>query len=80
LLEPVLTAARGSVRRASAGTLPRIVPVRSNAAAAGPSWLGLEETGASKLTNVSRIPLFSGLLGLALLLVALSAMWAREGR
>jgi len=80
LLEPALAAARGSVRRAAAGSLPRIVPVRSGAAASGPSWIGLEETGASKLRNVSRIPLFSGMLGLALLLLALSAMWAREGR
>jgi hypothetical protein len=80
LLEPVLSAGRGSARRATGEDIPRIVPVRSGATAAGPGWIGLENTGASILRNVSRIPLFTGLIGLALLLVAMSAMWAREGR
>ncbi len=80
LLEPVLSAGRGSAQRTDPGSLPRIVPVRAGATAAGPGWIGLENTGASILRNVSRIPLFSGLLGLGLLLLAMSAMWAREGR
>jgi hypothetical protein len=79
LLRPVLEASRGSVRRTESG-LPRIVSVRSGATASGPNWIGFDNTGASLLKGVSRLPLFSGLLGLALLIVALSGMWAREGR
>jgi hypothetical protein len=79
LLGPVLEAGRGSVRRASADEMPRIVPVRQGASASGQNWIGLENTQASLLKGIDRIPLFSGLLGLALLLMALAAMWAREG-
>lgn len=80
LLAPALEAARGSVRRAGADTLPSFVSLRRGANASGSGWIGFENTGASLLKNVSRVPLFDGLLGLALLLGALSAMWAREGR
>jgi hypothetical protein len=37
-------------------------------------------TEASVLRGVSRLPLFAGFLGLAILLGAVSAMWYREGR
>lgn len=79
LLAPALEAARGSVRRAEAG-LPRIVPVRAGAPAAGSGWIGFEDRQASLLRGVDRFPLFAGLLGLALLILALAGMWAREGR
>ncbi len=79
-LAPVLEAARGSVRRASASDMPRLVPVRQGAAASGQNWIGLENTQASVLKGINRIPLFSGLLGLGLLMLALAGMWAREGR
>jgi hypothetical protein len=59
--------------------MPRIVPVRQGATASGQNWIGFENTQASLLKGIDRIPLFSGLLGLALLLLALAAMWAREG-
>ncbi len=80
LLAPVLEEARGSVRRASIGDMPRLVPVRQGAAASGQNWIGLENTQASVLKGINRIPLFSGLLGLCLLMLALAGMWAREGR
>lgn len=80
VLGPVLEAARGSARRATAQTLPRIVPVRAGAAASGLSWIGFENTGASVLKGVRAIPVFAGLSGLGLLLLALSGMWLREGR
>jgi hypothetical protein len=80
LIGPALEGARGSVRRAEAGDLPRVVPVRPGATASGQGWIGLENTQASVLKGVRRIPLFSGFLGLALLIFAFSAMWAREGR
>ena len=78
-LAPVLEAGRGSAVRADADAMPRIVPVRVGAPASGDGWIGLENTRASVLTGINRVPLFSGLLGLAILLLAMAAMWAREG-
>jgi len=80
LLGPVLAQSRGAVERVAADDVPRIVPVRSGATARGFGWIGLENTQASVLKGISRIPLFAGVLGLALLLLALAGMWAREGR
>ncbi len=80
LLKPVLEEGRGSVRRATAAQIPRIVAVRQGATAAGANWIGFENTQASVLKGIDRIPLFSGLLGLGLLMLALAGMWAREGR
>ena len=83
LVQPVADATGGAVRRVVDGdavTLPRIVPVRAGAATSGASWLGLRRTDATVLRGVDRLPLFAGFLGLALLLVALAGMWAREGR
>lgn len=84
-LRPAAEATGGSVRRlastASANiTLPSIVPVRASGEAAGADWIGLRTTDDSVLKAVSRVPLFGGFLGLGLLLMALGAMWYREGR
>lgn len=80
LLAPVLKELGGSARRAPEGSAPRILPVRTGANASGKGWIGLNNTNASVLKGIDRIPLFSGLLGLALLLFALTGMWLREGR
>jgi hypothetical protein len=80
VLASVLEDGRGSVRRAAATDMPRIVPVRQGGAASGQNWIGFENTQASVLKGIDRIPLFSGLLGLGLLMLALAGMWAREGR
>ncbi|MEE4015396.1 hypothetical protein V1T76_25245 [Roseibium sp. FZY0029] len=61
-------------------TVPRIVSMRPSASFAGNGWLGLKATEASVLNGVDRYPLMIGLLGLALLLGALSLTWYREGR
>ena len=61
-------------------SLPGIVPVRGSADAAGRDWIGLRTTNDSLLKSVSRVPLFGGFFGLALLLLALGSMWYREGR
>ena len=61
-------------------TLPRIVPVRPGGVTAGKDWIGIRMTEASVLKGVSRLPLFAGLLGLAILLGTLAAAWYREGR
>jgi hypothetical protein len=60
--------------------LPRIVPVRSGGVMSGSDWMGIRMTEASVLRGVSRLPLFAGFLGLAILLGAVSATWYREGR
>ena len=46
----------------------------------GPGWLALADRKAYQVRNSSQIPLFTGLLALALLLAALSLTWFREGR
>lgn len=60
--------------------LPRISALRDAARYAGNGWIGLRQSEASVLNGVNRLPLLSGLLGLALLIGALSVMWYREGR
>ncbi|MCW4113776.1 hypothetical protein NPA31_002210 [Aurantimonas sp. MSK8Z-1] len=83
-LRPVAEASRGSVRRLAGAegdiTVPRIVPVNGRADADGRDWIGLKTTDETVLRGVDRTPLFAGFLGLALLLLALSATWWREGR
>ena len=84
ILQPVTEASRGSIRRladaSGALRVPGILPVRSNGAASGGDWIGLRTTGETELLGVTRYSLFSGFLGLALLLLVLSGMWLREGR
>lgn len=83
-LAPIIKAANGLIKRIDGGNgdirIPRILPVRGNSTTAGNDWLGLRTTDATILKGITRIPLFAGFLGLALLLAGLSAMWAREGR
>jgi hypothetical protein len=79
------TAARGgaTLRLASANNavdLPRIQAVRQGTRAQGNGWIGLERTDETRLIGLARLPLFAGLLGLALILAMLSTLWYREGR
>ena len=83
-LRPVVESTGGLISRinrdATDVAIPRIVPVSANGPKSGNGWLGLKTTEASILKGITSLPLFAGFLGLALLLAALSAMWAREGR
>ncbi|MEF2071662.1 hypothetical protein [Consotaella aegiceratis] len=83
-LAPIAEATRGSVRRLAGAegaiTVPRIVPFSGRADADGRDWIGLKTTDETVLRGVDRTPLFAGFLGLAVLLLALSATWYREGR
>ncbi len=84
VLAPVARASGGSIRRlldaSQSLTVPGILPVRANAGAAGHNWLGLRTTEETELLGVKSYSLFSGFLGLALLLLALAGTWMREGR
>jgi hypothetical protein len=66
----------------AAGTLelPRVIPVRPGGVTSGNDWIGIRMTEARVLKGVDRLPLFGGLVGLALLLGAFAATWYREGR
>ncbi|WP_295813297.1 hypothetical protein [uncultured Nitratireductor sp.] len=79
-LVPAADATGGSVRRLVGDDLPNIVPVRRTGNASGNDWIGFRTTDDSVLKAVRRVPVFTGLLALALLLFAFGAMWYREGR
>jgi len=80
LLAPLLTQTGGSTLRAAINDTPSIIPVGVNSTTSGNGWIGLRNTNATLLRGVNTLPLFSGLLGLAILLLAVAGMWAREGR
>jgi hypothetical protein len=68
------------VLRLADAALPDILPVRGRAEAGNGQFMGLKTTDETILRSVSRLPLFAGFLGLALLLLALGSVWYREGR
>jgi hypothetical protein len=83
VLRPVATATGGDVKRlteTTGVTLPRIVAMRSSDTYRGEDWVGLRMRDASVVRGIGVLPIFAGLLGLLLLVGALAATWAREGR
>ncbi len=80
LLAPVVKSREGSITRVEAEGVPRFVSVSDSGTRSGRGWAGLVDRNASVLNGINRIPLFTGLLGLALLLLAFAATWYREGR
>ena len=78
-LAPVASATGGALIWLENG-MPRISKATPSQIMAGPSWLNLRDNNIYRVTAVKEIPLFSTLLSLALLLIAASAMWLREGR
>lgn len=82
-MQPIAEATGGSSRRIGRGSgseidVPRIVAIQSGARLSGADWIGLRVTGTGIVRGVSITPLFLGLAGLALLLVALAAGWLGE--
>jgi hypothetical protein len=83
MLKPLTQATGGDARRVVDGSsvdLPRIVPVRASGVFRGDGWMGVKMRDASVVRGVGVLPLFSGLIGLLLLLGAFAATWLREGR
>jgi hypothetical protein len=82
-LAPIAEATGGSVRRIGNGdgvSLPRVSAVSSRAPASGRDWIGLRRSEATVLKSIDQLPLFGGLLGLALLVGGFAALWYREAR
>lgn len=83
-LQPVLDETSGggfwTGSEADAVKLPRIAMLRTGRLMHGDDWLGLRQRDAYVTRGVRLIPLFTGLLALAVLLGALSLTWFREGR
>ncbi len=83
-LAPIAEATGGDVVRLATGStltnVPRISAVSARAPATGNGWIGLRRSQATVLVSIDRLPLFSGLLGLALLVGGFTALWFREGR
>jgi len=59
---------------------PRVAMVKPGRAMFGSGWVGLKRNNAYSVTSIKTIPLFSTLLGLALLLGLIGLTWYREGR
>ncbi|MBH5369549.1 hypothetical protein [Bradyrhizobium glycinis] len=82
-LKPLTQATGGDAVRVATGSsveLPRILPVRSVGMFHGDGWMGVRMRDASVVKGVGVLPIFSGLIGLLLLLGAFAATWVREGR
>ena len=83
LLEPLVRATGGGLWRISESgslSIPRIVPTRSATSLRGEDWMGIRQRDASVIRGIGILPAFAGILGLVLLLGAVTAVWAREGR
>jgi hypothetical protein len=83
MLKPLAQATGGDARRVVDGSsidLPRIVPVRASGIFRGDGWMGVKMRDASVVKGVGVLPMFTGLIGLLLLLGAFAATWLREGR
>jgi hypothetical protein len=81
VMAPLANATGGDARRLGESvTLPRIIAVRASDTFKGDDWIGLKMRDASVVRGIGVLPVFAGLLGLLLLVGALAATWAREGR
>jgi len=83
VLSPIARATGGDARRLDSPTgvaMPRVIGMRSSSTYSGEDWIGLKMREASVVRGIGVLPMFAGLLGLLLLVGALAATWAREGR
>ena len=83
VLRAITNATGGDARRLDDGRgleVPRVVPVRTATSFKGDDWIGLKMRDVSVVRGIGVLPVFAGLIGLLLLIGALAATWAREGR
>ncbi len=79
LMKPLVDASGGGLFWLEDG-MPRALTQAKGRPMAGPHWLGLRANGLTRTLSVKELPLVSTLLALAVLLLALAALWQREGR
>ncbi|MBP1874130.1 hypothetical protein J2Z19_003854 [Ensifer adhaerens] len=83
-LRPWAEQTKGLVRRLASADgaidLPSILPVRGAVRVADDQRLSLRLTDETVLRGINSLSLFTGLFGLAALLLLISATWYREGR
>ncbi len=78
-LAPIAKATGGGIAWLEDG-FPNFNKATPSPLMAGSGWMNLRANGLYRVTAIKEISLFSTLLSLAVLLVAASAMWFREGR
>ena len=81
VMQPLTDATGGASLRLDDGSglnVPRIVAVRSGDIYKGDNWIGLKMRDASVVRGIGVLPVFSGMIGLLLLLGSLAGAWARE--
>ena len=78
-LQPVATATGGGIVWLEDG-MPTIGKSAAGQLMTGSGWLNIRANNQFRVTAIRQISLFSTLLSLAILLIAASAMWFREGR
>lgn len=82
-LKDIAESTHGIVARVANGDnvkLPQILPVRGQVRMDGGNRMLFRLTDETVLKGINTLPLFTGLLGLVALLLAVSTMWWREGR
>jgi hypothetical protein len=79
ILQPILGASGGGAFWLEQG-LPRLSKAKAQSSKAGQDWAAITGNEQYRVTAVKEVPLFATLAGLALLLIAVTGMWYREGR
>jgi hypothetical protein len=79
VVKPAVVASGGAVNWMEDGPV-RVVKVQAGAVAGGNGWLGLRDNQQFRTIAVRETSLFTTLLSLAALLIAVVGLWLREGR
>ena len=79
VMQPVAELTRSRIAWLEDG-LPRLSKAKPGNVMGGSGWLAVADNQQFRVLSVRETPLFSTLVSLAVLLLALSAMWYREGR
>ncbi len=83
IIAPVVEKTKGLATRIAENatvSVPPVLPLSGAVRVADPARLSIQMTDETVLKGILSLPLFTGLIGLAALILAFSAMWYREGR